>query len=96
MKLEIAKAIVEAGEACGFEMSVYEDYSGRGMYGEKTTGVMYQDTNDLIVATATVVQDKAQDIAQDDEGEDGDPEAFLLEVRRFRYDNMGRTEMIVY
>lgn len=92
MKLETAEAIVEAGEACGFEMSVYEDYSGRGMYGEKTAGVVYDDTNDLLIATATVVQDLTGTKVED---EGGDPEGFLLEVRRFRYDNMG-LQSIVY
>lgn len=37
MKLEDAKAIVKAAEEGDVEL--YENYSGRGMYGELTTGV---------------------------------------------------------
>ena len=40
MKLEHAKKIVDALRDEGYEAEVCEDYSGRGMYGEYTTGVV--------------------------------------------------------
>jgi len=39
MKRELAEAIVEALNESGFEAELYEDYSGRGMYGRTCTGV---------------------------------------------------------
>lgn len=39
MTTEQAKKIVELAERDGVELSVYEGYSGRGMYGKKTTAV---------------------------------------------------------
>ena len=39
MKLSTAQNIVKKMEAEGCEASVYEDYSGRGMYGRNTAGV---------------------------------------------------------
>lgn len=50
MKLELAKVIVEVCEVEGFEAEVYEDYSGRMMYGEKTTGVTVEDLGGLMTA----------------------------------------------
>jgi hypothetical protein len=36
----VAKTIVEACHNFGLEAELYEDYSGRGMYGLETTGVV--------------------------------------------------------
>ena len=40
MKIENAEAIAEALQDEGIEAEVHEDYSGRGMYGESTAGVV--------------------------------------------------------
>jgi len=37
MKLEHAQAIENAAESIGLDVELYEGYSGRGMYGEKTS-----------------------------------------------------------
>jgi len=39
MKRELAEIIVEACKMYSIDATIYEDYSGRGMYGRKTTGV---------------------------------------------------------
>lgn len=56
MRLEIAIALKEAADDLGLEMEVYEDYSGRFMYGGKTTAVTYEREADLmkIAAAATI------------------------------------------
>jgi hypothetical protein len=50
MKLENAQAIVEFLEDQGDEASVYEDYSGRGMYGRTTAGVVASEVSDVTYA----------------------------------------------
>jgi hypothetical protein len=39
VKLEHAERIVAAANDLGLDVSLHEDYSGRGMYGRKTAGV---------------------------------------------------------
>lgn len=53
MSPEVAKEIVKAGEEAGWEISLYEEYSGRGMYGTKTYGVV---VNRLGVFAAAAAQ----------------------------------------
>jgi len=38
MNIELAKQLVKIAEDNGVEARVYEDYSGRGMFGKKTAG----------------------------------------------------------
>lgn len=40
MKLSTARALARRVREAGGEATVYEGYSGRGMFGEKTTGVV--------------------------------------------------------
>lgn len=47
MKLETAKKIAEHLNECGEDVRIHEGYSGRAMYGEKTTG--------LVVAHPTIM-----------------------------------------
>jgi len=48
MKLDAAIDLVNALQDNGFEAETYEDYSGRGMYGETTTGVVSDITPNTI------------------------------------------------
>ena len=48
MQLELAKKIVNACYSQGKDARLYEDYSGRWMYGEGTTGVVV-DSKDTII-----------------------------------------------
>ena len=48
MQLELAKKIVNACYNQGKEARLYEDYSGRWMYGKETTGVVV-DSKDTII-----------------------------------------------
>ena len=48
MDKEIAKVIVKACHANGYEAEIYEGYSGRGMYGKETTGVTANSKSELI------------------------------------------------
>jgi hypothetical protein len=83
MKIETAKAIVEAAESIGSEASVYEDYSGRGMYGKTTAGVVLSSMTAAIAAAAAAVADadEPRDMADD--------------LGNLSWDSMGR-DIIIY
>lgn len=50
MDKRAAELIVRAGQELGFQCEIYEDYSGRFMYGEKTTGMTFDSINEVIAA----------------------------------------------
>ena len=54
MKLEHAEQIVEHIEGEGGEASLYEDYSGRGMYGSTTAGVVADSASSVARALAAL------------------------------------------
>ena len=64
---------------------VYEEYSGRAMYGKKTTGVVVPDLLNFMGALYELSE------AISEMQETGELEA----SENFRYDNLGR-DMIVY
>lgn len=50
MEKRVAEFLVELLEDGGKEASLYEGYSGRGMYGKETTGVVLGSFSDLVEA----------------------------------------------
>ena len=50
MKLDYAEQIVEYMETEGTKASLYEGYSGRGMYGRETSGVVAESVGDVTYA----------------------------------------------
>ena len=57
LTIEELELIQECAEYNGDELTVYEDYSGRGMYGDTTTGLVVNDDrdfNDLIEAVTEI------------------------------------------
>ena len=50
MYLEFAKAIVEVLEDEGVEVELREGYSGRGMYGRMTTGIVIDNPMKIMLA----------------------------------------------
>lgn len=91
MKTNEAEFIVDALEASGIEASVYSNYSGRGMYGETTDGVV---TGDIASIAPAIVRFMAED-------EDNFKKAMRLveegcfPVNGYRLDNMAR-DYIIY
>ena len=86
MKAEVAERIVEAGEALGLDVELYKDYSGRGMHGEKTAGVVASIT-EFVQAVALA--------AVNAEADEGRGYAIVDGVSFLRTDNMAR-QMIFY
>ncbi len=52
MKPETAARILEAAKDLGFDFEVRQDYSGRGMLGATTTGLVVPDISQLLQAIA--------------------------------------------
>jgi len=69
------------------DAEIYEDYSGRGMFGKTTTGLVVDNITELLAA---VINNADLLVEQDDEY----PEA-LFSINGFRVDSMG-TQTIVY
>lgn len=92
MKREIAELIVDHG----YDMEIYEDYSGRGMFGDTTTGIICDSFREFSAAVSETFFEMILDAK--DLGEDYDTEnaKILLEsVGRIRMDNLGKS-LIVY
>jgi len=88
MTEETALAILEAADEIGLEMKKYDGYSGRGMYGSDTTGIVFESENDLLAAVSIAALRLSET--------ERDVEGFVDDVRKFRRDNMGKVSMIVY
>lgn len=93
MILDCAKLLCEAAEeACengvDIQVDIRMDYSGRGMYGSKTTGLVLQNnTRDLALLAAIAGKLSAEDPKRF--------EALCLGLRDLRIDSMGR-DVIMY
>ncbi len=89
MRLKTAEALVNIGT----DLELREEYSGRGMYGKKTNGVVGK-LSDLLISVANA----AFDLGVDCDGENGmtDFDEFMKDVENIKSDNMGRDNMIFY
>jgi hypothetical protein len=56
MKAEHAEQIVAAAEAAGLAVTADAHYSGRGMDGEETSGIIFPGLPTLLVAVAEAVR----------------------------------------
>ena len=54
MNKQLANKLIEASNDLGADAKLYEEYSGRGMYGETTCGVSFRDTRDMFCCIAYV------------------------------------------
>ena len=84
MERKLAEAIIEAMDNSWDEAELYEEYSGRGMYGKTTCGVVAEGIGSVL---AMVISNA--DLFVDD---DGEPK---FDAGSFRTDSMGR-QIIIY
>ena len=84
MNQQTAKAIFDAAMSTDLEVEIRDGYSGRGMFGRKTTAIIFDELADLLVPVAQA----ARDIPDEAEAE-----AFLLDVANLRFDNLGRSQI---
>lgn len=89
MKAEVAKQLVDAAESAGVRCEIYTDYSGRGMYGEKTTGIVVPS----MVVYAAICAEMGYRFAERDDT--AGAMAAFRELKSVQSDNMGR-DVIVY
>ncbi len=101
MRPETAKVIIEAAKEMGKEVTLRDDYSGRGMYGKQTAAVIGRQ-NDIIVciARAGVVlgahEEARENNADQEENQFIDSDDFLEDIEKLRWDNMGRDDIVMY
>lgn len=86
MKLKHAELIAKTAYDYGVEVEVRENYSGRGMFGKTTAGVV-GNMGDIVRAVAGAAADLA--VAEPDEVDD-----FVRDMN-LSFDNMG-FDMIAY
>lgn len=91
MKKAIAQAIVQLMEEQGHEASLYEDYSGRSMFGNKTSGVVASDTGTVIRAILSDVMEEDSLLREVSALHEISP----LDVNAIAIDNMG-LDIIIY
>ena len=89
MDTKLAETLVQVCENNGMDVSLRESYSGRGMYGKDTTGVVINDgdVQDILIA---VINNATSFIA-----EEHDPVFLYIKEAKFtvhnlKVDTMGR------
>jgi hypothetical protein len=55
MELRTAQTLVDLIENNGEEAELHEDYSGRGMYGDTTSGIVLDDPSQILAAICRIV-----------------------------------------
>lgn len=94
MDAKIAKLIVEKAGDIGLELRLYERYSGRGMFGRETAGIV-GDMGDIqramVLAAYEIGRDEASAIDEDEQGEDRvSYEDLDSALGRLKWDSLGR------
>ena len=79
MDIKVAKLIVESAEENNVDLTLYEDYSGRGMFGKETAGIVGSDTT-IMLAVAIAARNLLN------------PEfdQLIQEIKNIRTDSLGR------
>ncbi len=102
MNLQHAKLIVDAAQNSGKELNLHEEYSGRGMCGKTTAGVvgpLMHIVESIAVAAYELGRDEeigSRIVPEDEESvEEGvSGEEFLEEMSRLKFDSMGYNSII--
>lgn len=99
MLLETAKLIVASAEDMGYEIELRESYSGRGMYGKTTVGIVCDSLGDFVGAVAQAAANLAdaetRAMHNDVESNGMSTDDFISDVSAISTDSMGRS-MIIY
>lgn len=95
MRLEVTQVLKDAADEIGLELSLNENYSGRGMIGQTTAAVICASWQALLQVVAIAsIRVYEVDCAQDRVLVDH--ETFIAELgRQLRSDSMGR-DLVVY
>lgn len=90
MRQSTAEALARAAFALDIECTIYPDYSGRGMFGKETCGIVIARTSTVAALAAQAVWticDEGQDVQRAND--------LIQDLRRLSTDNMGH-DVIIY
>lgn len=95
MTKEFATFLSDAAEHCGTEISIRDDYSGRGMYGNTTYAVVVNNMSELLLNVVQYIKETLENMSQDElAAANFIPDVY--DMGRLRTDNMGRDSVVVY
>ena len=83
MNATIAKEIVSYGQAAGYNMEVVPDYSGRGMFGEKTCAVDARGMNEFMIGCIEYSRSMQDDVS------DKRYQLLIMMIHGLRMDSLG-------
>ena len=89
MKLEDVK-IIEDALSILIDIDIREEYSGRGMFGETTSGIVIESESEFVSAIGQWLRDM-----EDDEIETAKNIGRIL-ADGYSVDSMGRSKIIIY
>jgi len=89
MTLKSANLLKQAADKVGLDLTIRDNYSGRGMYGRETTAVIL----DSILLLTPIHGQAYIDLAK--AGDIDGMEELLDDLTAIHYDNMGR-DIVVY
>jgi len=92
MTKEMAEFLKEASENAGNECDIREDYSGRGMYGQTTHGVVVDSAAQLLADVIQLVRGNIY--GDEDKGEMIWNGGEIPDAESFRTDNMANQTII--
>jgi hypothetical protein len=100
MKKSTADAIKHTLGWAGTECEVRDEYSGRGMYGDKTAAIVGTQSEIIYVLAETARYLGRMEERAEHEGDCGEAEKasdeFMKDIQRLRWDSMGRDNSVCY
>ncbi len=89
MNAEVAKMLKTAADRLDIEVEVTTDYSGRGMYGKSTAGLVLDNPMDLVA----IAVEAANHLNDMDKATEADDLVGYFYVS-LKWDNMGRSYIV--
>lgn len=85
MEKEIAELLVDTG----YGLEIYEEYSGRGMYGKTTTAVTCDNVSQFMESVGEAFMDMIYEAAGDDDYNTEKAEELAKVLYNLQQDNLG-------
>lgn len=95
MTIELANFLMKAAKNAGHDARLCNDYSGRGMCGETTVGIVVDSVPQLLADGIQYVSEQICDFCDDNTSLKEWTGGTIPDVTQFRTDNMGH-QIIIY
>lgn len=102
MNLELAQFIIQACENADTFFqdeesmpTIQENYSGRGMFGKQTAGIICTHIMPVMAAVTCEIVERLG-YSNDTDDEAVDLHEMLEDIRHFQMDSMGRDSIVIY